>query len=155
MKTAPVNLLALFLGCEAESLAHEATQDHKGILSGVTIMGPGLYSVELRRADGSSFMTRGEQVILCLRRLESITEGEARHIAELDSPDEIIEPSDFINLGYGPTRPVFDYIKRDVEAYREALTLHIGTPEIWAYLLSLGFDLFDWIGQGMAIEKTA
>lgn len=30
----------------------------------------------------------------------------------------------------------------------------IGEPEVWRRLLSLHFDLFGWIPEGLAIDKT-
>lgn len=79
-----------------------------------------------------------------LRRLESITEDEARELFEISNgykPDKnkFVSCLDWWNM----RNVIDDYSNKEIE---------IGNPAAWLYLLSKGFDLFGLIDAGLAKE---
>lgn len=82
------------------------------------------------------------EVILHLRRLESITEEEARELYHVSEGVEWgLDSSCLINYW-------LDY----EEDYYQGSDRNIGNPAAWIYLLSKGFDLFGLIDAGLAKE---
>ena len=79
-----------------------------------------------------------------LRRLESITEEEAREVYEVKycTPCQFSDDYSAIDM----------FWEREVGNYDEQGSILIGTPAVWLYLLSKGFDLFGLIESGLAKE---
>ena len=88
-------------------------------------------------------------VELHLRRLDSITEDEARDIYK-------IRGGISWEVAYGALGNGYDCLNNfwldDTECYKEESELSIGKPAAWLYLLSKGFDLFNLIDSGLAKE---
>lgn len=84
-----------------------------------------------------------------LRRLESLTEAEARELFEAihhKSFDESVLTTAYDNaLDY-----FLDYVSGDTKT----LSYFLGTPAAWLYILSKGFDLFGLIDAGLAKEAS-
>ena len=83
-------------------------------------------------------------VVFHLRRLESMTEDEARELFKMSKwyePDK----NRFVScLDWWNRRNLIDdYSNKEIE---------IGSPASWLYLLSKGFDLFGLIDAGLAKE---
>jgi len=72
-----------------------------------------------------------------LRRLESMTEDEAREVYE---------------IAHGEA---WENWKEYIEMYSPEGSLLIGFPAVWLKLLGLGFDLFGLIDAGLAKEIVA
>jgi hypothetical protein len=95
-----------------------------------------------------------------LRPLRDITEEEAKHIyhsiKNYQSEKSVKEDIEYM------TEKDPDYKWSYVEQfntcheyYEPILYNDAGNSSVWFYLLSRGFDLFNWIEQGLAIDKTA
>lgn len=78
-----------------------------------------------------------------LRRLDSITEEEAKEIYRLSQGKEWPGKTDFLAW------LVFEFEFMTKEA---CLSAFIGTPAVWLYLLGKGFDLLSLIDSGLATE---
>lgn len=87
-----------------------------------------------------------------LRRLESLTEAEARELYEIKYGEAW--GVDFERLGMEVESCLERFWKEDIELYAPEGKLLIGSPAVWLYLLSLGFDLFGLIDAGLAKEIT-
>ena len=85
-----------------------------------------------------------------LRRLESLTEAEARELYEIKYGEAW--GVDFERLGMEVESCLERFWKEDIELYAPEGKLLIGSPAVWLYLLSLGFDLFGLIDAGLAKE---
>lgn len=79
-----------------------------------------------------------------LRRLDSITEDEARALYTCRYPLESWEGESALN----------DWWLESDEFYIPERLNCLGCPSAWLYLLSLGIDLFGWIDAGLAIDKA-
>lgn len=79
-----------------------------------------------------------------LRRLDSITEEEARELYKLRYPLESWEGESALN----------DWWLEFYEFYIPERLNCLGCPSAWLYLLSIGIDLFGWIDAGLAIDKA-
>lgn len=81
-----------------------------------------------------------------LRRLESLTEAEARELYEV-----------YYGIVYVGTKwAALEWFSLHIEpASATVLKDHIGSPAAWLHLLSLGFDLFGLIDAGLAKEKIS
>lgn len=80
-----------------------------------------------------------------LHRLESITENEAQECFKIDNK---------INWK-SETSCIMSWWKDKDEWYHTNMSHVIGEPEIWLYLLSKGFDLFNLIDNGLAKDINA
>ena len=96
-------------------------------------------------------LTREEiSIIPHLRRLDSITEDEARHCYEIKTGEpwtrifNVQQPSECLNFWFFEE---LDHLE-DITGFRFCLT----DPLCYLYLLSKGFDLFDLIDSGLAKE---
>lgn len=94
-----------------------------------------------------------DEVKPILRRLDSITEEEARVLVKISSGNDFEPHPEWLDEGE-PELKALDDIRGLVEIYDEGLILLIGKPKVWLYLLSLGIDLFGWIDAGLAIDKA-
>jgi len=85
------------------------------------------------------------QITLHLRRLDSLTEAEARELYEV-----------YYGIEYVGTKwTALEWFSLHIEpASATVLKDHIGSPAAWLHLLSLGFDLFGLIDAGLAKEIT-
>lgn len=136
-KELTANILALYLGCEVE------TPEGLAKMCAVSELGfcAVLFATEIRK-----FAIN--QITPTLRPLSDMTEEEAREIYRMDFGSEF-EVKDWME-----ENPALEWIRGDNEVYREEIDIFIGSPEIWAYLLSRGFDLFGLIEAGLAKDKT-
>jgi hypothetical protein len=83
-----------------------------------------------------------------LRPLSDLTEEEARECFALWSGGRF-NPDDYYNAS-----ALEDWWRYADDHDVDARAYCIGTPAVWRYLLSRGFDLFNWIPDGLAIDKT-
>ena len=81
-------------------------------------------------------------VVLHLRRLESMTEDEAR---------ELYHVSEDVKWGLDSSCLINYWLDYE-EDYYQGSDRNIGNPSAWLYLLSKGFDLFGLINAGLAKE---
>lgn len=139
MKTLTAKELALYLGCEAEFF--------------ITDQGVNLTRVReitlsrLRLYKDKDFYGYIKPI---LRPLSDITEEEARQVYRL-------------HWGFTDNQMLNwerDYNTRDYKTWLINVQLYNtrgfnGNANTWTYLLSRGFDLFNWIEQGLAISKPA
>lgn len=84
------------------------------------------------------------EIILHLRRLESITEEEAREICEISYGPKLNE-----NTGWSDRVFLFKTVAGISGTVLSGL---LGCPSAWLYLLSKGVDLFGLIDAGLAKE---
>lgn len=134
-------IAALYLGCEVQ-----VNDGRTGRLFGVSID-----RCEIQFGDNWPMQPEVYPAILVsplLRPLSDMTEEEAREIYRMDFGSEF-EVKDWME-----ENPALEWIRGDNEVYREEIDIFIGSPEIWAYLLSRGFDLFGLIEAGLAKDKT-
>lgn len=91
------------------------------------------------------------QITPRLRRLESITEEEAREVYDIKygEPWEDYESEDESSY---PVTCLGSFWTSDIEIDIEEGKEAIGIPSVWLYLLSKGFDLFGLIDAGLAKE---
>ena len=78
-----------------------------------------------------------------LRRMDSITEEEAREVFAIANGYEADKNSFTSCLSWLARENALDYSNKEIE---------IGNPQVWLYLLSKGFDLFGLIEAGLAKE---
>jgi hypothetical protein len=111
------------------------------ILKSININGA---MVTLFRGHLENYSILDENCKLLLRPLSDIAEEEAKELFFLLNPEQ--DP--FEGWKY----------MEEIEAYNERYTSNlshwVGAPLAWQYLLSKGFDLFGYIEQGKAIDKT-
>lgn len=89
-----------------------------------------------------------------LRRLDSMTEEEAREVYQIENFEV------WNTQMYSQEEPLngscldkwWNILLEDI--YIKQSDFRIGTPAVWLYLLSKGFDLFDLIPAGLAKEVT-
>lgn len=87
---------------------------------------------------------------LHLRRLESITEDEAKELFAIESDDKFVNSiyhESYTNFGLG-------FSDEKEWALDSFLQPRFFSPEQFLYLLSRGFDLFNLIDAGLAKEIT-
>lgn len=128
MKTLTVKELALYLGCEAVATTEHLINCDEGEEEEVRIY---LTIENLNELDVTFF-----DVKPILRPLSDITEEEISDVFPGES---------------NPEAYTTDFWKSHLKEYGVP-TLK---PEQFTYLLSRGFDLFNWIEQGLAISKPA
>jgi len=87
-----------------------------------------------------------------LRRLESMTEEEAREVYEIRYGETWEKSFHDINIEVSPC--LENFWKEYIELYSPEGSLLIGFPDVWLHLLSKGFDLFGLIDAGLAKEIT-
>lgn len=92
------------------------------------------------------------EVILHLRRLESITEEEARELYKIENHEawNTQKYSQGEHLNGSCLDKWWNTLLEDVYIQNSAFS--IGNPAVWLYLLSKGFDLFGLINAGLAKE---
>lgn len=124
-------IAALYLGQKCESTNGASFQIASASLWGVT--------------DGDRYRAPFEGLKLHLRRLESMTEDEAREVYRIFyGSDPVRENALFSNK-----KQLFAI----VEGINEPVIYgFIGCPRVWLHLLSKGFDLFGLIDAGLAKE---
>mgnify|MGYP003527802356 CR=1 FL=1 len=92
-----------------------------------------------------------------LRRLESLTEAEARELYEISRG----EKWDYEYNSYAANRDrgdgemwscIENWWMGNYEMFAENGNWLVGDPNVWLHLLSLGFDLFNLIDAGLAKE---
>jgi len=142
-------IAALYLGAKCEYPDHEG---NKTIATLTGVASDGLETTYKRKKNGvcgdiigweqkSEYQKCFAGVVkLHLRRLETITEQEAREVYKAAQGVTSSWPS-ALTWWNNPTGN--DYRNSEIE---------IGTPAVWLYLLGKGFDLFGLIDAGLAIE---
>ena len=91
-------------------------------------------------------------VILHLRRMDSITEQEAREIYEISKGDPWETRMEWMDEDDEDRSALRNYWNNTDEWYTDEKNMEIGRPRVWLYLLSKGFDLFSLIESGLAKE---
>jgi hypothetical protein len=122
-------IAALYLGQKCENTSGSI----------YTVSNTDIYSF----ADGTESWRK---LTLHLRRLESITEEEARELYTLATGMVWTKRSSGSCL--------FNWIFAQRKDSMQSLYHCIGIPAVWIYLLSKGFDLFGLIDAGLAKEIT-
>lgn len=123
---------ALYLGQKCES-----TNGASFCIASVSLWGV---------TDGDRFHAPFEGLTLHLRRLESLTEEEARELYKLATGMVWTKRSSGSCL--------FNWVFAQKKDSMQSLYHCIGIPAAWLYLLSKGFDLFGLIDAGLAKEIT-
>jgi len=136
-------VLALYIGHRCQ------TSGGEGIIYSVN--NDGIVQVEFG-AMGPDFLLSHHigHVKPILRRLESLTEGEARELYG------VLHPSGWqwqIKEEFR-TSVIEDYWHLSDSGVQSLMMRHTGHPPIWLKLLSLGFDLFGLIDAGLAIDAS-
>ena len=120
-------IAALYLGQKCQS------PEGEGIILGVDNVGNVEVEFGIMGPDFSQIYEVGE-ILPILRRLDSLTESEARELTG--------KKNDALKIWNGwQTGPRADYDQEQ-----------IGEPSAWLKLLSWGFDLFGLIDSGLAID---
>lgn len=139
-------IAALYLGakCDVEWLA---TQVFSLIEAGEIWSDSQVDSVNLYRlGDGLIKLTPH------LRRLDSITEQEAREIYQISNGEPWKLREEWMDEDDEDRSALRNYWNNTDEWYTDEKNMEIGRPQVWLYLLSKGFDLFGLIEQGLAKE---
>lgn len=86
----------------------------------------------------------GVKITPHLRRLESLTEDEAREICEIFYGKQLVKKTGWLHL---------DFLFQSVEGVPgPVIGSLIGSPSVWLKLLEWGIDLFGLIDSGLAKE---
>ena len=85
-----------------------------------------------------------------LRRLESLTEDEARELYGVKYGEKWEKSFHDISINVSPC--IENFWKEDIELYAPEGKLLIGSPAVWLKLLEWGIDLFGLIDAGLAKE---
>lgn len=134
-------IAAMYLGCEVD-VANQPEQIPKvGVLSAVR--SDGTCSLLFPRVKGLGITIHAKDATLILRRLQNITEDEAKALYLIRYPNEA-----------PPANTLHDWWNEFDEFYIPQRIISCGRPEIWLHLLSKHFDLFGLIDAGLAVEKT-
>ena len=97
---------------------------------------------------------------LILKKAEDMTEEEAIELLVLQEREYIIDWITKEQFEAYPERKEFgaetalSRIKDEDEWFNDSLSHSIGSPKVWKYLLSKGFDVFGYIDKGLAINKV-
>ncbi len=83
-----------------------------------------------------------------LRRLEDMTEEEAKQFLKVCG-ETVPTKKALKTWGWNGYR---HWLRRDDEYMRDLMSINLGTPEVWSYLLSKSFDLFGLIDANEAID---
>lgn len=134
MKKLTPQVLALYLGQKCE------TKTGDSIIVGVNRAGV----VEIRRISDGVFLTWWvDDIKPILRPLSSLTENEARELYELKNGESFDDES-----------CLHWWSKDKDEWYTTESKFCVGFPLVWLKLLSIGFDLFGLIDNGLALDAT-
>ena len=87
-----------------------------------------------------------------LRRLDSITEEEAREVYEISRGEPWEARMEWMDEDDEDRTALRYYWNNTDEWYTDEKNMEIGRPLAWLYLLSKGFDLFGLIEAGLAKE---
>lgn len=91
------------------------------------------------------FVCTAPEIKPILRRPDSLTESEARELYSLRYP---------LEKWGGRNKCLASWWNEHDEWYIEAKYMNIGVSKSWLKLLSWGFDLFDLIDSGVAIDAA-
>lgn len=145
--------LPLYNGCEVQVTTTEyglqgSPGSFKGIMRGFTIdswrqqkQSP---AIQVYVNETTYYFYKIEQVKMVLRKLSSMTEGEAREFCKLEGWGEDLE-----NIVVTDASIEFTQNKRTDAISRFTRC----RPEMFLWLLSKHFDLFQLIESGLAIDK--
>lgn len=126
-------IAALYLGQKA---------DHKGPLGTI-------FDVPISTITLSDLSWEIVEITPHLRRLESLTEEEARELYGIKYGDSFHVDSEAIAMGFTYLE---DFWECSIELYNDEGKLLIGCPVVWLKLLEWGIDLFGLIDAGLAKE---
>lgn len=87
-----------------------------------------------------------------LRRWETITEEECRELYKLDTGNNWGDHEKSIGLEVGSC--IENWWHEHDEVFRSNKSICIGEQVVWAKALEMGFDVFDWIEQGISIDES-
>ena len=129
-------IAALYLGQKCQS------PEGEGIILGVDNVGNVEVEFGIMGPDFSQIYEVGE-ILPILRRLDSLTENEARELYKVCYPsDTELDAESFLG----------DWWNKYDEWYVKTKYFIFGKPAAWLKLLSWGFDLFGLIDSGLAID---
>ena len=138
---------ALYLGakCDVEWL-------YTDTINGAFEKGDVFHDSKISAAHASG-IERGEIAITPhLRRLDSITEEEAREIYKISKGEPWEARMEWMDEDDEDRSALRNYWNNTDEWYTDEKNMEIGRPRVWLYLLSKGFDLFGLIESGLAKE---
>jgi len=138
IETITPQIAALYLG-------HKCTYDSKALIHTI--------ETEINARVLSDMEDGFATVTPHLRRLESMTEEEAREVYKIRYGETWEKSFHDINLEVSPC--LENFWKEYIELYSPEGSLLIGFPDVWLHLLSKGFDLFGLIDAGLAKEIVA
>jgi len=131
-------IAALYLGQKCQS------PEGEGIILGVDNVGNVEVEFGIMGPDFSQIYEVGE-ILPILRRLDSLTENEARELYQVCYPsDTELDAESFLG----------DWWNKYDEWYVKTKYFIFGKPAAWLKLLSWGFDLFGLIDSGLAIDAA-
>ena len=129
-------IAALYLGakCDLEWLYTDTVDN-------LFVSGDIWKDIDIRPASVQLLIDEQARITPHLRRLDSITEAEAREVFAIANGYEADKNSFTSCLSWLARENALDYSNKEIE---------IGNPSVWLYLLGKGFDLFGLIEQGLA-----
>lgn len=142
-----INQLALYLGCKAYADANNG-EFTTGIIAGFETHRK--YYVSIKCDKYIESMWAPENIKPILRPLESISEEEAKQFLKLFAPktykfiDIQTKADTWFTVRFKNGNGNYGFISYSVTQMN---------PEKFIWLLSKGFDLFNWIEQGLAINS--
>lgn len=154
-------IAAFYLGAKCEYSDNEGTKTF-AILSGVS--SDGIETTFKRKKNGVcgdiipwSQRTPRQKcfagvLVLHLRRLESITEEEAREIYQISKSEPWEARMEWMEEDDEDRSALRYYWNNTDEWYTDEKNMEIGRPLVWIWLLGKRFDLFGLIDSGLAKE---
>ncbi len=140
-------IAALYLGakCDLEWLYTDTIDD-------LFMSGDVWRDIDIRPTSVQLLIDEQARITPHLRRLDSITEEEAREIYEISKGEPFEARMEWMDEDDEDRSALRGYWNNTDEWYTDEKNMEIGRPRVWLYLLSKHFDLFGLIEAGLAKE---
>lgn len=131
--------LAMYLGCECViTYVNPKWYGYINNLNRQVRLRPSILALAEDKIDGEKLA----EVKPILRKLSSMTEEEAKEIwIKILDRDKLEKDESYVS-----------FLHSDEESYGPEIWQMIGSVNVWQYLLSKSFDLFNYIEQGLALD---